>query len=310
MIDIDAARTFMDTHARLIDRRAVELLLDDAPPEPLLTALAAYRNPDGGFGWALEPDLRVPGSQPVGALEALELLARIAPATSPLGKETCDWLDGAAFATGAIPFVIAGADAPGTAPWWAHADPAAASLHLTSAIGSAAHRVGRHDPAVAGHPWVARATDWALREIASRPSLGSYELMYVLRLLDVLAAADADPRATAQLERLAALIPPSGELPVREGSDDEKLRLLDISQHPGTPLRALLDASAVERALAELEAGQREDGGWTVDFPSSSPAAALEWRGIATLRALETLREHGRLAPGRAAAAGSSTMHA
>ena len=42
--------------------------------------------------------------------------------------------------------------------------------------------------------------------------------------------------------------------------------------------------------LARLAAGQRPDGGWTVDFPSYSPIVALEWRGYTIVAAVRTLR--------------------
>jgi hypothetical protein len=300
MIDLDAARTFLATHARLLERRTLDVVLDGAAPEPLLTTLAGYRNPDGGFGWALEPDLRAPGSQPVGALEAFQVLEHCAPATSPFGAELCGWLDAVALPGGALPFALAGAAAPGTAPWWAGADPTVPSLHITSAVCGAAHHVARTDPAVAVHPWLARSTDWCLREIAARERPeGSYELLYVLRLLDALA--DGSAEARAQLERLAAFVPASGRLPVEGGVEGETLKLLDLSPLPGGPLRALLDRQAVQRALDELEAEQRPDGGWEVEFRSSSPAGALEWRGIATVRALVLLRANGRLADGAGA---------
>src|SRR5918995_6381538 len=79
-IDLDAARTFIDTHARVLDRRRFESLTGEADEESVLAALLAYRNPDGGFGWALEPDLRTPTSQPVGAFHAFEILGEIGPA--------------------------------------------------------------------------------------------------------------------------------------------------------------------------------------------------------------------------------------
>ena len=41
----------------------------------MLAAVEAYRNPDGGYGWGLEPDLRSRTSQPGGALHALEAFA-------------------------------------------------------------------------------------------------------------------------------------------------------------------------------------------------------------------------------------------
>lgn len=47
--------------------------LYDAPPDGALAALSAYRNPDGGYGWGLEADLRARESQPGAALHAFEV---------------------------------------------------------------------------------------------------------------------------------------------------------------------------------------------------------------------------------------------
>ena len=83
MTDTLAARRFVTLHARLIDRRRM-----DGDPALIRSALAAYRNPDGGFGY-LEPDLPDPGSQPITALAALDLLHEIGTAPDdPL----CGWL--------------------------------------------------------------------------------------------------------------------------------------------------------------------------------------------------------------------------
>lgn len=37
------------------------------------------------------------------------------------------------------------------------------------------------------------------------------------------------------------------------------------------------------------------DGGWPITWEPPSEASALEWRGVATLKALLTLRSYGRL---------------
>lgn len=63
--DGSKAAQFMATHARLLDRRRFELLFGGGTAETALAALAAYRNPDGGYGTGLEPDLRSASSQPV-----------------------------------------------------------------------------------------------------------------------------------------------------------------------------------------------------------------------------------------------------
>ena len=56
--DFDAAAEFMATRARVLDRRVFQRLFQGGAPEPVRDAVAAYRNDDGGFGHALEPDLR------------------------------------------------------------------------------------------------------------------------------------------------------------------------------------------------------------------------------------------------------------
>ena len=101
---------------------------------------------------------------------------------------------------------------------------------------------------------------------------------------------------TAELARLGALIPPSGALPVVGGIEGETIRPLDLSPRPDGPLRALFDPAVIAADLDRLEGEQHEDGGWDVDFRAYSPAAALEWRGYATVAAVTTLTAAGRRA--------------
>ena len=50
-----------------------------------------------------------------------------------------------------------------------------------------------------------------------------------------------------------------------------------------------------DNASGVLAALQQDDGGWTVDYMRISPAGSLDWRGYATVRAVEILRQNGRL---------------
>src|SRR5918998_893032 len=130
MLDLDRIHDFIASHARLLDRRRIELAVGAGDADAALAVLAGYRNPDGGFGWALEPDSRAPASQPVAALHAFEVFEEVAPVTSPLAVGLLDWLDTVAVARGALPFALPGGGGPGSAPMWSSADTTSPSLHM------------------------------------------------------------------------------------------------------------------------------------------------------------------------------------
>jgi hypothetical protein len=291
-IDLAAATSFMTTHSRPLERRWFAHLTAERDPEGVAAALDAHRNADGGYGWAIEPDLRATNSQPAGALHAFETLESLAPFTTPHASTLCDWLDSATLADGGLPFALPLDDPTGSAPFWANADHASSSLHITSAVVAAAQRVARDDPAVREHPWLRRATDHCLHTISALDAPGHVlELKYALQFLD--AVHDTEPSAAAQLARLAGRIPPSGTLHVAGGLDDEMMRPLDFSPQPGRPLRQYFSAGVIAEDLARLASLQQPDGGWVVDFTAYSPAAAVDWRCLATVRAVAVLRANG-----------------
>src|SRR5918998_2996440 len=131
MLDVDRILGFITANARLLDRRRAGLAVGDGDAEAALAVLAGYRNPDGGFGWALEPDLRAPASQPVAALHAFEVFEEVAPLTSPLAADLLDWLDAIALPEGALPFALPGGAGAGSSPMWGAAQTQSPSLHIT-----------------------------------------------------------------------------------------------------------------------------------------------------------------------------------
>ena len=293
-VDLLAAQRFMTTHARLLDRRRFQLLLGEGDPGDTLASLEAYRNPDGGYGWGLEPDLRAPESQPAGALHAFEVFDEAGPAASARPVELCDWLDTVTLPDGGLPFALPIADAAGCASFWAGADATASSLHMTAAVVASARRTARGVPAVAAHRWLARATDFCLTRVAGMEQAGhAIELKYVLELLDGLSG--ERPDALDHLRRLGRVIPPDGLVHVEGGLEDETMRPLDFAPSPDRPVRALFDAAVVAAELDRLEARQEDDGGWRPDFGAASPIAALEWRGYQTAWAVSVLGRNGRL---------------
>ncbi len=290
-IVFEAASTFLSANARLLDRHRFRLLVGTGDPSATLSALAGYRNADGGYGHGLEPDLRSPESQPSAALHAFEVMAELAPVTTSQAEQLCDWLLTVTLPDGGLPFALPVTRPENCAPFWVEADPTTSSLQITAVVAQHAHRVAAHDRAVADHPWLARATEFCVSAIRrlrrQRRTPHAIELAFAVRFADILSSRNPET-GRELLAILGTFVPDDGTVHVQGGAADEYMRPLDFAPLPG-PARALLSPEAVENDLARLRSQQAADGGWTVDFGSYSPAAELEWRGYTTVNALRIL---------------------
>jgi hypothetical protein len=73
------------------------------------------------------------------------------------------------------------------------------------------------------------------------------------------------------------------------------MRPLDFAPTPDHPARTLFTPDIVDAESHRLANQQQPDGGWHVEFASYSPAAALDWRGYATMRAISILRRNSAI---------------
>ncbi|MEO3883827.1 hypothetical protein [Nonomuraea sp. B5E05] len=295
-VKLSAIPGFLAGHARVLDRRRYDLMMGEGDAASVLAALDAYRNPDGGYGWGLEPDLRTPESQPGAALHAFavfgDVAPHVAPRTSPHAAALCDWLESVTLPDGGLPFSLPLAVSEASAPWWRSGDPAVSSLQITSVTAAAAHQVAAYDPAVAAHPWLERATRYCLDAIQRLEGMPhAYVLLFSVHFLD--AVHDSRPEAAGLLKRLGGHIPADGRVPVEGGTENEALRPLDFAPLPGRPVRGLFEPEVIAADLVRLAREQQDDGGWVVDFARISPAGALDWRGDVTVGAVRTLRANG-----------------
>jgi hypothetical protein len=297
-VNLPAANAFMAAHARLLDRRRFELLNGARDIAGVLAALDGYRNADGGYGWGLEPDLRSPESQPAAAHHAFEVFEEIAPATNAHAVALCDWLESISLEDGGLPFALPLSITAGSGPWWQGPDPTCSSLQITAITAAAAHRVAVHDPAVAAHPWLERATTYCMRKLAALETTPfAYVLAFSIQLLDTVY--DIRAEAPELLQKLGAHIPRNGHIPVTGGTEGETLTPLHLAPHPDRPARQLISPEVIAADLERLAAAQRDDGGWTVDYLQISPAGVLDWRGYSTVRAIEILRSNGVISRAR-----------
>lgn len=287
-VDLKAAGQFLASTGRVLDQRRFELLTSGGDTTPVRDAVAAYRNSDGGFGHALEPDCRCPDSQPAAVAMALRILDEADAWDTGLVRGTCDWLERNPAAGGGATFAEPGlADWP-HAPWWVPVDGRPPSPIQTGMIAATLHA------RAVVHPWLDRATEvmWDLIEGLSSP--GPYDMLGVTQFLDHVPDRE---RAQQAFEKAGPLLLDGKlvELDPAATAGSEAHGPLEFAPRPDSLGRQLFDAATIDAHLDHLAGAQRDDGGWMFNWLAWSPAAAADWRGFLTVDAVTTLTANGRL---------------
>src|SRR5262245_16925014 len=111
---IERAEEYIWANARVLEQRRFELLFKGGEAQPVIDAVKPYKTPDGGYGYALEPDGRGPTSQPPHIWTALEALED-AGTTDP---DIPDHLQAMTAPDGGIPVALGNLEPFPHAPWW------------------------------------------------------------------------------------------------------------------------------------------------------------------------------------------------
>jgi hypothetical protein len=284
--DIARASTFMWSNARLIDRYRFAYHFGAGEAQPVLDTLRAYQNADGGFGNALEPDIRAPISQPQPVEVAFHVLDELDMMDDPMVARACEYLKRITTRDGGVPFVLPMPDEFPRAPWWNTEPDPPAAVNPPAAIAGLLHK---HHIA---HPWLATATEFCWREIERERAWDGHDYLVLFTFLQFVAERD---RAARAYGRLARQLLDGGVVTFDPAAQGYVFLPLQFAPTPDSPQRRLFDDDTIERHLDALVGRQQPDGGWAIGFEPPSPAALLEWRGSVTISTLLTLRAYGRL---------------
>jgi hypothetical protein len=288
--DFDAAAGFLAASARVLDRRLFERLFCGGAAGPVRDAVAAYRNADGGFGQALEPDCRAAASQPAAVEMALRIMDLADAWDERLVRDAIDWLVTIAPAEGGAAFIQPSVSEGPHAPWWVPAEGNPPSLIQTGQVAALLYARGL------AHPWLdgaARVMWSGIEKLTAGTGTepNSYEMFGVLAFLEHV---PDRKRAEDAFDRVGPLLLSSGLVTLDPEAEGETFGPLAFAALPGSIARRLFDAPTIDAHLDYLAGAQGEDGGWTFNWPSWSPAAESDWRGFITVDALRVLRANGR----------------
>ncbi len=251
---MERAEEFIWNNARLIDRRRHEYHFRSGSREAVVAALAAYANADGGFGHALEPDLRSPESQPVFQEAGLRILDEVG-FDAALVEGLLRYLPTITTAEGGVPAVLPSAARYPRAPWWQPERQLPGRLMPTGAIAGYLHKAGVSDP------WVDRATEFCWAAFEEGEPAEVHDLLFGLVFLEN--APDRE-RARKAFAVVGERILTEGLVSLDPHAEGYVQGPLEWAPRPESWCRELFDAATIEAHLAALSAGQQEDGGWGI----------------------------------------------
>ncbi|WP_030670236.1 hypothetical protein [Streptomyces cellulosae] len=290
------AEHFVWLTARVLEQRVFAYHFLRGGADPVETALDAYRNADGGYGHALEPDLRGPVSQPLHTGHALRVLDAIGRCGGQRVERVCRYLTSVTTPDGALPAIRPSQRGYPTAPFVPILDDPPSDLLATGPVVGLLHRNE------VWHAWLFRATDFCWQAVESLERSHPYELQAAVDFLD---SAPDRPRAEAVADRLGRLVREQrlavldpdrlDGYPVAPGyGPGEHHFPYDYVRTPNSLARTWFTDDEMSRSLDFLAGEQREDGGWPIRWRQWTPGTALEARPIATIGALRTLSAYGR----------------
>ncbi len=298
------ARQFLMTQARPLERVLFEHRFEGGAVDGVWAELARFQNEDGGFGHALEPDLRTPSSSALATGIGLRLLAELGcPADHAMVEQAVAYLLSTFDAQARVWRVVpADTHSYPHAPWWHDEDGSLARVFDGFCIIPRALIVGllHHYSSLVPSGWLDALTEETVQYIEAVEVLaegGGNDLQYAIYLAE---AKNLPPRHAASLKARIREAIPAGVIrdPARWDS------------YCITPLRAVPSPQSLGAELIRDElqmhldyqiAHQTPEGTWDPTwtwrgaYPEAWAQARLEWRGHLTLETLTQLRAFGRL---------------
>jgi hypothetical protein len=287
-----AADRFLLNNARLLERRLFATCFLGQPGQHVVDALRGYQNDDGGFGHALEPDVRCPASLPIFVEMAFQPLATVGAADDEMVRRACDFLARTADeagAGGAVALAVPVIEQfPRAVHWseWTYQP----GFNPTAGLVSLLYQLG------IDHPWREAGAAWCWQQLDSG-NLPT-EVHAVKETLVFLEHTPERARAEKHAAALVANLANDSMFHLDPDAPGYGLTPLDLAPLATSRWRSLFPADVIEGHLDGLARAQQEDGGWPISWDPPSEGAKCEWRGIVTFGALRTLTSYGRLEAG------------
>lgn len=301
----ERARSFLKTQARPLDRAIFEYRFENVSAGSLIVELAHYQNDDGGFGHALEPDLRTPTSSALATGIGLRMLEELqCSAEHPMVGKAVHFLL-ATFDHRRVVWRVAPHDTNSFphAPWWHDEGGSLARTFNDFQITPRAQIVGllHHYSPLVPADWLSDVTENTVAAIETMEADafggGGDSLCYALSLAETEALPQPFKDRLIPKLRTVTLAVVSRDPQKWESYCAPPLK---IAPSPESIVADLLRDDLQVHLDYQID-HQRPEGTWEPNwtwgdfYPDDWEQAKREWRGHLTLDTLTALRAFGRI---------------
>ncbi|MGA2444929.1 MAG: hypothetical protein ABSG50_05795 [Opitutaceae bacterium] len=292
------ARDFLLTRARPLERALYRFHFGGVPAAEARAALAAFQNNNGGFGRALEPDLRLPASSALATSVAFQHLRQLGlPAEDPMVRAAVRWtqtaFDRELDRWPAVPPAVN--DWP-HAPWWTWKGPGERGFTTNPGVELVAHLW--HYRAVADAGFLAEITARVEKLVEALPEEPEmHDLLCLLHLAETPFVPATLREGAMEYVRWAGPVIVARDPQAWAGYGLQPLMLAPRVDSLMEPLLSDTLSANLDFVIGrqDAEGAWPPNWNWFGIFPEDWPQAELEWKGVLTLQTLLTLHSYGRL---------------
>ncbi len=288
---LERAKSFLYKNGRLLDRRRFEYHFEGGSKQAVLDVLRAYQNADGGFGNALEPDIRCPQSQPVPTEMALHIMDEIGAFDPEIMDGIVRYLPEITLPDGGFPLVFRSAIEYPHAPWWMVERDDVPSINPTGTIIGLLYKQ-KANVAIVEEAWFKRCLDYLWRYMEEARPDGYHD---GIQWVEFLRHTPDQSRASRHFAVVDEWLQKPGTIERDPNAQGYVQKVLDWAPARGSYAGKFVTTDELNVHLDAILDQQLEDGGWTISWPAVGAGAESEWRGWLTVERLKTLRSYEKL---------------
>lgn len=283
-MNFENAANFIWKHGRLLERRIFEYFFFDGSKENIITSLKAYQNDDGGYGNALEPDLRAPESQPLHMEFALRTLYDCNITDLELSIRACEYISRHADLSSGIPTLSKSSINYPHAVHWDHPLSTEPSFDRLTGL------VGLLKWQGINSPWLDAAVDVCLKNISTKKFEDAHTILTSFCLLESLPQTEQISQLYNKLS--TELLTSAKFFRMDAYSQNYGLSPLEFAPSPSSYCNGIFSKDTIIQHLNVLESQQSDDGGWPISWEAPGETAQLEWRAWLTVKNLIVLERY------------------